>query len=93
MRDDLWSAMRKRGFRFDRAAFDGAAPLVSSLLGREIARFVFGPEAEAERAIADDLVIQAAVNLAASATSPADLLSRVVAERQASAGKQEAGKY
>jgi hypothetical protein len=38
-------------------------------------------------------VIQAAVNLAASATSPADLLSRVVAERQASAGKQEAGKY
>ena len=93
MRDDLWSAMRKRGFRFDRSAFDGAAPLVSSLLGREIARFVFGPEAEAERAIADDLVIQAAVNLAASATSPADLLSRVVAERQASAGKQEAGKY
>jgi carboxyl-terminal processing protease len=77
MLDDLWRAMRSRGFRFDRATFDGAAPLVSSLLGREIARFTFGPEAEAERAIHDDRVIQAAVRLAAGVTSPDDLLERV----------------
>jgi carboxyl-terminal processing protease len=86
MLDELWKAMRGRGFRFDRATFDGASPLVSSLLGREIARFVFGPEAEAERAIANDRVIQAAVGLAAAATSPADLLSRAEAARQQASG-------
>ncbi len=77
MLDDLWRAMRNRGFRFDRATFDGAAPLVSSLLGREIARFAFGPEAEAERAIADDKVIQQAVRLVAGATSPDDLVASI----------------
>lgn len=75
MLDDLWSAMRRRGVRFSRSTFDGARRLVSSLLGREIARFVFGPEAEAERAIADDAVIQQAVRLATGATSPADLIT------------------
>jgi carboxyl-terminal processing protease len=77
MLDDLWRAMRTRGFRFDRSTFDGAAPLVSSLLGREIARFAFGPDAEAERAIADDKVIQAAVRLAAGASSPEELLAKI----------------
>jgi carboxyl-terminal processing protease len=74
MLDDLWTAMRGRGFRFDRATFDGARPLVSSLLAREIARFVFGPDAEGERAIADDKVIQEAVRRAVSASSPQALL-------------------
>jgi carboxyl-terminal processing protease len=77
MLDDLWRAMRTRGFRFDRATFDSASTLVSSLLGREIARFAFGPEAEAERAIADDTVIQAAVRLATGVNSPDELLERV----------------
>lgn len=76
MLDQLWAAMRARGFRFQRSVLDGAAPLVSSLLGREIARFVFGPEAESERAIRDDAVIQQAVRRAAAAASPSDLLSR-----------------
>ena len=76
MLDELWSAMRGRGFRFSRSTFDGARALVSSLLAREIARFVFGPEAEAERAIRDDRVIQAAARLAGGASSPSDLLAR-----------------
>jgi hypothetical protein len=75
MLDELWSTMRGRGFRFNRSVFDGARSLVSSLLAREIARFVFGPDAEAERAIADDKVIQDAVRIASRATSPTDLLS------------------
>jgi carboxyl-terminal processing protease len=77
MLDELWAAMRRRGFRFDRSIFDGARSLVTSLLGREIARFAFGPQAEAERAIAGDPVIQAAARRAAQATSPSDLLSRL----------------
>jgi carboxyl-terminal processing protease len=76
MLDELWRAMRARQFRFPRAIFDGARPTVSSLLAREIAKFTYGAEAEGERAIADDPVIQQAVRLAAEASSPADLLAR-----------------
>jgi len=92
MLDELWKAMRGREFRFDRATFDGAAPLVSSLLAREIARFVFGQDAEAERAIAQDKAIQAAVRLAAGATSPVDLLSRVeTGDRRQGTGNRKQG--
>jgi carboxyl-terminal processing protease len=90
MLDELWRAMRTRGLRFDRATFDGATPLVSSLLAREIARFVFGPDAEGERAIRDDKVIHAAVNLAAGVSSPRDLLERV--EQETGDRRQETGK-
>lgn len=76
MLDDLWRAMGRRGFSFDRRIFDGAASLVSRLLGREVARYLFGPQAEAERAIREDPVIQAAVRLARGATSTADLFER-----------------
>jgi carboxyl-terminal processing protease len=93
MLDDLWKAMRGHGFRFARATFDGATPLVSSLLAREIARFVFGPDAEAERAIAQDKVVQEAVRRAARAQSPADLLARAVPARQETGNrKQKSGK-
>jgi len=89
MLDELWNAMRGRGFRFPRATFESATPLVSSLLAREIARFVFGQDAEAERAIADDQVIQAAVRLAAGAESPQALLQRAAAgSGQRAAGKE-----
>jgi len=92
MLDELWNAMRRREFRFDRATFDGAASLVSSLLAREIARFVFGPDAEAERAIRDDKVIQSAVRLVAGASSPADLLSRADTMRQQASGTRQQGR-
>jgi carboxyl-terminal processing protease len=82
MLDELWVAMRKREIRFPRSTFDGARPLVSSLLGREIARYVFGDDAADERAIRDDPVIQEAVRRAADATSPSDLLSRAATPRQ-----------
>ncbi len=85
MLDQLWAAMRRRGLRFDRSILDGATPLVSSLLGREIALYVFGPDAEVQRAIRDDDVIQAAATLAAGATSPDDLLQRVVRRRESTA--------
>jgi carboxyl-terminal processing protease len=77
MLDGLWQTMRARGFAFDRAIFDGASTLVGKLLGREIARYLFGPQAEAERAIREDAVIQAAVRLAAGAASQAALFERV----------------
>jgi hypothetical protein len=92
MLDELWVAMRKREFRFPRSTFDGARPLVSSLLGREIARYVFGDDAADERAIRDDPVIQEAVRRAAEATSPSDLLSRAATPRQRAIGATQQGR-
>jgi carboxyl-terminal processing protease len=77
MVDELWRAMQRRRLQFERSILDGAQPLVSRLLAREIARYVFGPQGVAERAIRDDQVIQSAVRLAGTARSPADLLARV----------------
>lgn len=82
MRDELWQRMRARGFDFPRSVFDDAAPLVESLLGREIARYVFGAQAEAERAIRDDQVVQAAARLLAGTTTQAELFERASRERQ-----------
>jgi carboxyl-terminal processing protease len=76
MLDGLWSTMRARGFSFERRVFDGAAALVSRLLAREIARYVFGPAAEAERSARDDDVIVAAARLAAGVASTEQLLER-----------------
>jgi hypothetical protein len=76
MLDGLWSTMRARGFSFDRRVFDRASGLVSRLLGREVARYVFGPAAEAERWARDDDVIQSAVRLASSASTTEQLLER-----------------
>jgi carboxyl-terminal processing protease len=77
MVDELWRAMQRRRLQFERSILDRAQPLVSRLLAREIARYVFGPQGVAERAIRDDQVIQSAVRLAGTARSPADLLARV----------------
>ncbi|MEO6445097.1 MAG: S41 family peptidase [Gemmatimonadaceae bacterium] len=76
MLDGLWRTMQRRGFRFDRSVYDRASGLVSRLLARDVARYVFGPAAEARRSIDDDEVIQAAVSLVHGARSQADLLAR-----------------
>lgn len=86
MLDQVWERLRRRRFTFDRAIFDGATPLVSRLLAREVARYVFGPDAEAERAIRDDDVIQAAARLASGATTPEALLGRVPSRTERLAG-------
>ena len=76
MLDGLWRLMQQRGFTFDRSIYDGARRLVSVLLARDVARYVFGPAAAAERAIADDQVIQTAVTMATGVTSQGELLER-----------------
>ncbi|MBV6520209.1 MAG: hypothetical protein MNPFHGCM_00314 [Gemmatimonadaceae bacterium] len=76
MRDELWRGLERRGLTLDRATYDGASRLVSRLLAREIARYVFGPAAEAQRAIADDHVISVAAELLRGATTTGELLRR-----------------
>jgi carboxyl-terminal processing protease len=76
MRDALWRSLSKRGFSFERSTYDGATNLVSRLFAREIARYVFGPAAEARRAIADDHVIGTAAGLLRGTRTTEDLLKR-----------------
>jgi carboxyl-terminal processing protease len=76
MLDGLWAMMRGRGFSFDRRIFDGASRLIARLLGREIARDVFGADAETERLAKEDEIIQTAVRLLSGATSTEQLLDR-----------------
>lgn len=84
MTEDLWRTMRARGLAVPRKVFDDASPLVESLLGREIARYVFGAQEEAIRAIRDDRVVQAAVRLMSGVRSQRELLERA-AQRGGSA--------
>jgi carboxyl-terminal processing protease len=77
MISELWNRMERRGIRIDRAIYDAAEPLVSRLLAYEIARYVFGPDAEFLRMAEDDPVIQAALELAEGTPAQAELFNRV----------------
>lgn len=81
MLDGLWRAMRRRDFDFPRSIFDGASTLVSRLLEREIARYHFGSQAETERWIRQDAMVQAAVRILAGASSPESVFVRVAEAR------------
>ncbi|MGH7718083.1 MAG: S41 family peptidase, partial [Gemmatimonadaceae bacterium] len=82
MREELWRRLQQRGITVSRAAWDSAAPLVSRVLGNEIARYAFGPEAEYRRQMGEDRVIATALELAAGARAQGELLERA-AERRA----------
>jgi carboxyl-terminal processing protease len=76
MLDDLWGRMQRRGIEVDRAVYDRASPLVSRQLGNEIARYVFGPDAEFLRNSYNDDAIVTAIELAAGATNQDEVFAR-----------------
>jgi carboxyl-terminal processing protease len=78
MRDEVWKRMTPRGVNIPRPVYDDAEPLVSRLIGFEIARYVFGPDAEFRRRAASDKVLQKAQELAHGAKSEQDLLRRAM---------------
>jgi carboxyl-terminal processing protease len=80
MRDGLWATLKARGINVSRSVYDGASDIVSQLLAREIARYVFGPAAETQRAIGDDEVIGKAVTLLRGVTTTEALLKRATAK-------------
>ena len=81
MLDEVWKRMTARGVEIDRAIYDSNAPVVSALLAYDIARYVFGPEAEFRRRVANDSGIKTALSLAAGVNNQAALLARA-SERQ-----------
>jgi carboxyl-terminal processing protease len=76
MRDSLLSALRSRGIDLPPLVVQRVGPLLDDLAGAEVARYVFGTEAEAARMLARDPMIRATLSLINGATSQADLLRR-----------------
>jgi carboxyl-terminal processing protease len=76
MLDDVYKGMVARGVSVPRGTYDDVSPLISRLLSYEVARYVFGINAEAQRKAADDKMLIAAQRLLAGAKSQADVLER-----------------
>jgi carboxyl-terminal processing protease len=82
MLDEVWKRMVARGVVMDRSFFDDAAPVVSQLLAFDIARYVFGPDAEFRRRVAADKAIKAALDIAAGVRTQDELLKKALARQQ-----------
>jgi carboxyl-terminal processing protease len=76
LRQSLWTRVEAKGIKLDRARFDSAGAVVDRLLGLEIARYSFGPDAEFKRRLANDRVVSAALDLSAGAQTELELLRR-----------------
>lgn len=79
MLDEVWKRMVARGVVMDRGIYDEYSGAVRTLLAYDIARYVFGPEAEFKRRVANDKAIATALALATGATTQKILLQRASA--------------
>jgi carboxyl-terminal processing protease len=79
MLDEVWKRMIARGVVMDRGIYDEYAVVVKQLLAYDIARYVFGPEAEFKRRVASDKAIATALELTTGAGSQKALLQRATA--------------
>lgn len=79
MREEVWRRMKARGVDIPRPVYDEAEPLVSRVVGFDIARYVFGGEAEFRRRASVDKPLQKALELARGAKTEQDLLRKVTA--------------
>jgi carboxyl-terminal processing protease len=76
MRAGLLARMRAHGLTMSDSTFAASTGIVDRLLGYEIARYVFGSEAEYARRIRDDRAIGRAVEFARGAATQQALLDR-----------------
>jgi carboxyl-terminal processing protease len=76
MLEGLWARLRAQGIALTPQAYREAEPVVSRMLGGEIARYVFGPQEEFLRRIGQDPALSRALALAEEARSTADLFAR-----------------
>lgn len=83
MLEEVWKRMVARGVDIPRMTYDDSSQLVSQLLAYDIARYVFGPEAEFRRRVAGDKAIAVALELATGVTSEASILERASAKQAA----------
>ena len=90
MRDEVWQRMVARGVVMDRSIYDEYAPVVTQLLTYDIARYVFGPEAEFKRRVTHDRAIKTALDLATGAATQQVLLRKALTRQQAQQQAQTA---
>jgi carboxyl-terminal processing protease len=83
MLEEVWKRMVARGVEIPRMTYDDSSRLVSSLLAYDIARYVFGPDAEFRRRVMNDKVIGTALELATGIKSQTALLDRAAARQKA----------
>lgn len=74
MRERFVELLRERGVTLDRAVLDETWPVIERVLATQTARFVFGRAGEVRRQAVEDPVLRTAVDLAARARSPEELL-------------------
>jgi len=79
MRDEVWNRMKARGIDISRGVYDEAEPLVSRMIAFDIARYIFGSEAEFRRRVSIDKPLQKALELARGSRSEKDLLKKATA--------------
>jgi carboxyl-terminal processing protease len=82
MLDEVWKRMGSRGVVMDRGIYDESSPVVSQLLTYDIARYVFGPEAEFKRRVANDKAIATALDLSTGVHSQQALLQRAMGRQR-----------
>ena len=90
MRDGLWKSMVTKGLVVPRDIYDDAHDAIDRVLGREIARQVFGVTGEQQRLVHGDAVIAKAATLLHGVGEPNGLLERVA--QMAPAGKPDGAK-
>ena len=77
LREGLWHAMVRRGLTLPRDVYDEAHDAIDRVLGREIARELFGLAGEQRRIVRGDPVISKAIALLSGVTEPDALFDRV----------------
>lgn len=83
MRDEVWNRMKARGVDIPRSVYDEAELLVSRMIAFDIARYIFGSEAEFRRRVSIDKPLQKALELARGSNSEKDLLRKATAATSA----------
>jgi carboxyl-terminal processing protease len=81
MRTELAERLRQRNIVLPRSGSPADAQLLDRLIGDQVARYVFGPEAEFERATRSDRTIATALGLLHTARTPQALLRAVSPSR------------
>ncbi|HEY9229818.1 MAG TPA: S41 family peptidase, partial [Gemmatimonadaceae bacterium] len=82
MRTELFRRMQSRGIMIDSSTFARASALIDRALGYEIARYVFGGEAEFVRRLRNDDGVARTARLLSGITSRKELFDRAAAERR-----------
>jgi carboxyl-terminal processing protease len=74
MRQEIYQRLRGKGVDVSPGVFEGARGLIEEQLGYEVARYVFGRQAEFRRRSLDDDQLQTAFGLLRKAQTPRELM-------------------